>query len=240
MCSVIGYYSRNTTLKERNILKSIFLQSGIRGKHATGLFCGNGYVSEPVSTYEFSELFPFEEIVGETYLIGHTRYSTSDLNFNQPIVIEGIAIVHNGVVTQENPSKWENHFGYMCETRNDSELLLRAYRSGVHPLVKFRDSSIACIVSDGSYLKFFRNEYRPLWFFASDGSYFISSTRDILVRAFRENGISISPIKCKPCIEYSITNGELIELGIIDSKADLQRSLDCTLRYKSLSYGLQS
>lgn len=239
MCAVIGFYSSDVSEQERLLLSEVFIQSGIRGKHATGLFWGGGYVSEPVNVYDFVELFPFEEITGETYLIGHTRYSTSDLDYNQPILCnEGVSVVHNGVITQETPEKWVKHFGYSCETRNDSELILRAYINGHHPIERFKGSSISCIISDGRFLKFFRNSSRPLWFIKYGGSYFISSTKDILIRSFGKFGINIEPINCEPGVEYYITGGVLTKRSGMRIDYDWQCSLDCATNYKSLANGL--
>lgn len=57
-------------------------------------------------------------------LMAHGRYSTNDIGIKEthPIVDDGVMLVHNGVVRTD--------VAYETITRNDSELILRAYQSG--------------------------------------------------------------------------------------------------------------
>jgi asparagine synthetase B (glutamine-hydrolysing) len=57
-------------------------------------------------------------------LMAHGRYSTNDIGIKEthPIVDSGIQLVHNGVVRTDT--------AYETVTRNDSELILRAYQAG--------------------------------------------------------------------------------------------------------------
>jgi len=57
-------------------------------------------------------------------LMAHGRYSTNDIGIKEthPIVDKGVCLVHNGVVRTD--------VVYDTVTRNDSELILRAYQSG--------------------------------------------------------------------------------------------------------------
>ena len=240
MCAVIGFYSADPNSVDISILKQIYLESKIRGKHATGAYLYGDGVSLPIPSKEFVDLFPFEIISGETYFIGHTRYSTSDLSYNQPIIDKGVGVVHNGVITQEEPTKWEHHFGYKCETLNDSELILKCFQENkTHPLTKFKGSSVACIISDGNSLVFFRNESRPLWYYMHNKSLFISSTRDILRRAFDAViNLGIEPIKCDPYVEYKLIKGNLSKTTLSKDFIDKQVTLPCSDFYKSLCDGL--
>ena len=132
MCAIVGFESEKVTEKDLVILKKVLIESKIRGKHASGVawFDGGKICCEKKSLPmdKFLKDFDLSKIVynGKVKMIAHARYSTSDLEFNQPLVSGNLAIAHNGVVTQEAPENWEKHFGYKCETKNDSELLLRA------------------------------------------------------------------------------------------------------------------
>jgi asparagine synthetase B (glutamine-hydrolysing) len=57
-------------------------------------------------------------------LMAHGRYSTNDIGIKEthPIVDDGVMLVHNGVVRTSAV--------YETVTRNDSELILRAYQAG--------------------------------------------------------------------------------------------------------------
>jgi len=190
MCAVIGVCG---DIDERAIfnIKRIFEESQIRGKHATGVswVCENGLhsISEPVPATSFIsvlDLISATEIVKA--VIGHTRYSTSNLRYNQPIVSEGVHLVHNGVVTQSDKSEWEELFGVICETSNDSEIILRRFLSNrLISLIEGSGSySLIMLLKTGEIL-FFRNAYRPLWYYIGDNNVlYISSTTSILSRVF--------------------------------------------------------
>ena len=125
-------------------------------------------------------------------MIAHARYSTSNIQYNQPIVGKSLAVVHNGVITQSDPQMWESQYGYKCETQNDSELILRAVENGDNPLNKFPTSSIAALTLDGrGHLTYMRNSQRPLWMGKIGEGIVYASTYDILHRA----GVAeISPV----------------------------------------------
>jgi len=242
MCSVIGFVTNNYNEEQNLLLIELFKQSQIRGKHATGLsyFDKTGQVYTllaPIHANEFiKEIEEFNFIdQKDLFLIGHTRYSTSDLEYNQPIHFDGISIVHNGVITQEFSNKWKEHFGYDCETKNDSELILRCIKNNEHPLIKFKGSSIAAIVLQNEEIKFFRNGNRPLWYLEYNGSYFISSTKDILQRTFK-NVLNeyIEPIKCENGIEYKIDSIFRFSKSFINIDSDQQIDLECSNYYKKV------
>lgn len=188
MCGIIALQSPpNPELPK--LIETLLEESQIRGKHATGIsYCEGGAVKtikEPVSADQF-QLPPFEE---ELSLIGHCRYSTSDLAYNQPIADESDAIAHNGVITQSAHEQWGEKFGYQCSTKNDSELALHSIKAGKCPLVEFPDSSIAIVHLDAhGRINFGRNGSRPLWWCDYGAIFIVASTSDILVRAFKRMG----------------------------------------------------
>jgi glutamine phosphoribosylpyrophosphate amidotransferase len=189
MCAVIGTVLENPSLKDFEMLKRVFLESKIRGMHATGLSYvkANSIVTQklPVAADKFP--FDFESYLnedGNLYLVGHCRYSTSDLEYNQPISNDALSVVHNGVITQELPEKWKELYGYDCETKNDTELLLHTIQEDVSPLGRWKDASLSvCVLSREKNLKVFRNGKRPLYLTSLENGVIITSTADIPKRA---------------------------------------------------------
>ena len=189
MCSVIGAVLVKPDENQFEMLKRVFHESRIRGMHATGLsYVKDGAVwteKYPVPADQFP--FRFNDYVnedGNLYLVGHCRYSTSDLEFNQPIANQFISVVHNGVITQENPSQWKGLYNYDCETRNDTELILRTLEKGLSPLEVWNKSSLAvCELYHDKKLRFYRNGQRPIYFTLIDNGCIITSTKDIAHRA---------------------------------------------------------
>ena len=191
MCAVIGAFLENPSSEDLLTLANVFRESSIRGLHATGLsWVRENRIHTMISATpagKFLEAFGLEKTVnedGNLYLIGHCRYSTSDLNYNQPLWNESLAIVHNGVVSQEMPENWERLYGYKCETRNDSELILHTLKAKKSPLVEFADASMAVIeLYAEKKLRFYRNGKRPIYFTPMKNGSIITSTKDIATRA---------------------------------------------------------
>ena len=118
MCGVVGIVSKN--IIPTDIIEKLLLQSKIRGQHASGI----SYVDHDVlKTEKIAKNATFLEIknIKTRSLIAHTRYSTSSIEHNQPIAYDDLAVVHNGVITQEHSSHW-GKYGYEFKTKNDSEL----------------------------------------------------------------------------------------------------------------------
>lgn len=186
MCAVIGISIHDVTESDIELIKRIFLESRIRGKHATGVsyIKGDAIVtfSLPVPADEFIEQFDFHDTInnGGINLIGHCRYSTSDLEYNQPIADGNKAIVHNGVISQELPENWEALYGIKCETKNDTELLLRTEGN---PFAAWPNASISAIVLYPNELKVYRNGKRPLYETIVENGFILTSTKDIAHRA---------------------------------------------------------
>lgn len=199
MCGVIGFAIKNVEEEDISLIRNIFLESMIRGKHATGVSFFNGEkvvtIKEPVPADKFLENNDPKDWAynGNIICIGHIRYSTSDLNYNQPIATDKLSICHNGVITQETPENWKNNFGYDTETRNDSELILRCLEHKEVPFKVFPESSMAVTtLDDTGRIIFFRNGQRPLHYsflFNKENVGFgkrgviITSTEDILRRS---------------------------------------------------------
>ena len=192
MCAVIGAQLNSPTSNDLDLVRNVFLESRIRGLHATGLsYVKNGKVAtliEATPAPDFSPLSKMEQLLnedGNLYLIGHCRYSTSDLSFNQPIqTSDDLSLVHNGVVTQELPENWEKMYGYKTTTQNDTELLNRTIEAGYHPLEVWRDSSLSVIeLTSDKKITLYRNGKRPLYKTAMGNGYIITSTKDIAKRA---------------------------------------------------------
>lgn len=212
MCGVIGAHLESPSQEQIDTLKLLFVESGIRGLHATGYsVIRNGKVftqKAPVPSHVFVNSH-FAEIQPGDYtlqLIGHTRYSTSDLEYNQPIqVFDDLAIAHNGVLDQRPVSHWKE-YGYELQTANDSELIYQAAHSGREPLEEFPEASMAVIeLSSEKGLRWYRNGKRPLYFSKEKNGYIICSTKDIASRA----GVA-GARRCIPGVVYTPDGRETV------------------------------
>ena len=189
MCAVVGAILKDPRKEDFEMLHRVFLESKIRGMHATGIsYVKNGQIitdKRPVPADEFPFDFPsYVNEDGSLYLIGHCRYSTSDLEYNQPIANENLSVVHNGVITQEDPENWFDLYGYECETKNDTELILHTAEDCISPLLRWKDSSLAvCELHVDKVLRVYRNGKRPLYLTSIPSGCIITSTADVPKRA---------------------------------------------------------
>lgn len=197
MCGIVGIISPHKDLNAI-VFEELMLQSQIRGKHSTGIAFLNKENKLEVDTKPLpvSKYLEKSKVPQSTILLGHTRYSTSDIHFRQPLMSHGIALSHNGVITQEDPKLWGKYFDENEEdfaTNNDSELLLKSFNFEENPFSKFPKASVAAglIVEKDKQLVCFRNYTRPLWKFNVNYEMFgFASTGDIIKRAFRKIGVN--------------------------------------------------
>ena len=229
MCSVIGAIILEPRAEDFLMLHRVFLESKIRGMHATGIsYVKNGKLitdKRPVPADEFPFNFPsYLNEDGNLYLVGHCRYSTSDLEYNQPIANENLSVVHNGVITQELPEKWKELYGYDCETKNDTELILHTAEDCISPLLRWKDSSLAVIeLHVDKVIRFYRNGKRPLYLTSISNGCIITSTADVPKRA------EVPGFPVKTLMNHYITFDDQLAMTIekenIEDSVDLQYEL---------------
>ena len=217
MCGIFAIVSKDYISLE--LVKEILIQLKIRGKHSTGLsWVENEELKVNIQPVP-ADLFIIPKLKTKV-LIGHTRYSTSSLEYNQPIMNEHLSAVHNGVITQQDSKHWDNQ-EYVFKTKNDSEYILKSFLLNKHPLKDYPNASISTCVIDNKEkkLKFFRNDKRPLWYYKSEECIIATSTKDIFERLQYHN-----TKKCISCNEYEIPFEKLNvkEKIITESIRDLQ------------------
>jgi glutamine phosphoribosylpyrophosphate amidotransferase len=193
MCAVIGLILLEPTKQDFAMVRRVFHESKIRGMHATGISFLPKWsdkvetIKEPLPADQFVDKHLHNDNLadmvaedGNLYMIGHCRYSTSDLEFNQPMFYNEKSIVHNGVITQELPENWKELYGYDCITKNDSELVLHSS----DPLREFSHMSMGVVeLHKDRKLRFYRNGKRPLYLSSIPNGCIITSTADIANRA---------------------------------------------------------
>lgn len=225
MCGVLGITIKNFNGKDYDLIRSLFHQSMIRGKHATGVsYVKNSEVitvKKPIPANKFIDEVNLSKWVnedGNLYCIGHIRYSTSDLRYNQPFSTKELSIAHNGVITQEPPETWSNTYGFDVKTANDSELVLHSLLNDRHPLTFFTPASMAvCALKNNKELIAFRNHERPLYFYHEDRMTVFTSTKNIAQRAGVNN-----PQKTKMFRTYLVKDFELDYYDTETNVEDLQ------------------
>ena len=228
MCGVLAITIDDFNEGDHDLVRGLFHQSMIRGKHATGVsYVKNGIVNtikEPIPADEFikkQDLNTWRNEDGNLYCIGHIRYSTSDLRYNQPMESDTLSIVHNGVISQEPPERWRELFDLETKTANDSELILRQLESEkAHPLKAFHPASMAvCTINDEKDITAFRNEERPLYYYSDSRMTIFASTADILRRAGLTDIEKTEMYRVYMVIDFTLMS---VGLQVSDDIEDLQ------------------
>ena len=222
MCGVIGVKINEFDAVDEILVRSLFLQTMIRGKHATGVsYVKNNElhtIKEGIPADQFMQkhsVYDWVDSDNSITLIGHIRFSTSDLRYNQPFANDELSIVHNGVISQEPVETWS----FETETANDSEMILRSWEQGIHPLTSFAQKSMAvcALRKDSKTLVGFRNHERPLWYSIIDKGVVFTSTKDIANRS----GLNTTE-KCEMFVEYTFDQSLIMRHHETPSVNDLQ------------------
>jgi len=233
MCGIVGLIGKEITNSD---ILPLMKNSTIRGLH----HCGISYLKDDEIITKKDRFIKnvLKDKFETNYIIGHLRYSTSDLEYNQPIAYKDISIVHNGVITQADFSKWQELFEYELssyQTRNDTEILLKWIQDKKPFDFILNQGSIACAWLDRKEKTIYimRNGYRPLWYqYVYDKDRFVfASTKDILVRSNYNN-----PIKLKAGEVLKVTYGNEIKVEQVYYKPlkDLQNDSPTYQKYPSL------
>lgn len=232
MCAVIGAILLHPSKQDFAMIRRVFHESKIRGMHATGMSflpkwsSGIETIAESIPADKFVEKYLHDDNLGDMvaddgnlYLIGHCRYSTSDLEFNQPMYYNEKSIVHNGVITQELPDTWKDLYGYDCITKNDSELVLHSQ----DPLREFSHMSMGVVeLYKERRLRFYRNGKRPIYLTNVPNGCIITSTSDIAKRA--EIGQAVE-VMMNHYISFDEYLTMLIEPVAVEEAVDYQHAI---------------
>lgn len=197
MCGIIGFCGPNSP-ETRKLLANLIKESTYRGKHSTGLVSFNG---DSLDLHHLTPEHPcygvpLEESlmwmtmgVATLCVIAHTRYCTSDPASPLPIVDQDLAIVLNGVITQEPLENWDTYGPLPYTTRNDAEIALRLSRLG--RVNETPGSYAMCFLGNKGTISGVRSPERPLWChsfrWGKDVAHVFTSTLDIAVRADQSN-----------------------------------------------------
>jgi len=189
MCGVIGFSSPNSA-QYRAVLASLLVESSYRGLHTLGLAWNGKHDTLVHHNSPLIEREAVQELLDlaldglpRISLLGHTRYCTSDPESPLPIIRNGMAIVLNGVISQESPENWPNTRDTPYEGWNDAEIALRFAQDGA--LAEHGGSfAIGILQADGTQI-WLRNGHRPLYQGQWMDAMFHCSTFDIAKRALR-------------------------------------------------------
>lgn len=209
MCGIFGAIIIKPTDEDLRKIERLFLALESRGTHATGCaWAKDRYVhveKEGIPARHFVDcVLRLDQMIderGNLHMVGHTRYTTSNIFDHQPIGDDHHVIAHNGIITQRDPVNWKRRFGLTTRTQNDSELIYAVqHQKQTHPLEfkRFQNSTIGVVelTSLGTLIGY-RNFGRPLWTAYDPKKYavFASTGEALLEAGFKD------PVMCESYVE---------------------------------------
>ena len=194
MCGVIGVKLKQELDEESfNNLTDLIYESRIRGMHAYGfsfLINNEIVISKTLSISKQIIRNILLEMKTDSLLF-HSRYSTSgdfyNKENNQPICVNGVALVFNGILSMKNKQIIEKDFNITMATENDGEVFIRQCDDTPNKYIAFLKENYACsfagiILSKKSFFAI-RNNKRPMYLYEDNKLTIVCSTLDIFLRS---------------------------------------------------------
>lgn len=100
MCGIFGVVSPGTVDQRR--LRQLALHARQRGRDSSGLLIhdGESYLVKRAD-YDIKRLLAEHGPMRSSVVMGHSRLITNGLLDNQPVVRDGISVIHNGIIVNE-------------------------------------------------------------------------------------------------------------------------------------------
>lgn len=121
MCGIFGII-RNSQIDEREI-NHLALHARQRGRDSSGLIIRSGESYLAIrADYDIKLLLSKHGKVSANVLMGHSRLITNGLSDNQPVIRDGIVVLHNGIIVNEE-EVWSK-LDFKRQLQIDSEAII--------------------------------------------------------------------------------------------------------------------
>ena len=101
MCGIFGSISKDQI--NVNNLKKLSAYARQRGRDSSGLVnCINNNYEITRADFDINKLFKKINFRSSKFVMGHSRLITNGLSDNQPVIRDGIILIHNGIIVNEN------------------------------------------------------------------------------------------------------------------------------------------
>jgi glutamine---fructose-6-phosphate transaminase (isomerizing) len=121
MCGIFGIVSQSD-VKQQD-LKMLSLHARQRGSDSSGfIYLENDRYQVQRADYDVKQLLSKIKLYQSSVVLGHSRLITNGLGDNQPVIRDEIAVIHNGIITNE-ADVWKE-LGMERKLQIDSELIV--------------------------------------------------------------------------------------------------------------------
>ena len=176
--------AKKPTKKNIELLHLIIQQSKIRGLHSFGY----SYYDNELKTIKQHNISDIDFPVSDR-IIFHNRYATSgdylDHNNNQPISVNEMSLVFNGVIDMRTKEEMQESYNIQMQTENDGELVIQLCGNDQEKIIDYIKKikgSFAGLIMMNNKMYAIRNKNRPAWKLEYNNATYIASTKDIFKR----------------------------------------------------------
>lgn len=128
MCGVFGIIG--PAASDADKLQVLVKHSEQRGRDSSGLISINlDRYAVVRADYPITDLVRGERLQGTTVIIGHSRLITNGARDNQPVIRDGVAVIHNGIIVNDE-DVWRKS-GYARRQIIDSEIIAAYFSENV-------------------------------------------------------------------------------------------------------------
>jgi glucosamine--fructose-6-phosphate aminotransferase (isomerizing) len=213
MCGIFGIISTKTVI--RSELEVLARHARQRGKDSSGLiFHDRVRYSVCRADYPIDRLLREIRHVKTGVVMGHSRLITNGLSDNQPVVQDGICVLHNGIIV--NHEEIWKRIGKVPRQSIDTEIIAALVRNHLDSGGLVRDipktvlaecrGIVACAVLIPALGK--------LCLFSNNGSLYIGEIGERLY--FSSEYFPLAKLGCKEIVE--VREGKFIEIPISDAE----------------------
>ena len=101
MCGIFGIIAKNVI--DQNHLSQLAHHARQRGRDSSGLMIhGAGSYQVDRADYDIKRLLRKQGQRTTNFVMGHSRLITNGLADNQPVVRDGIVVIHNGIIVNDD------------------------------------------------------------------------------------------------------------------------------------------
>lgn len=121
MCGIFGLISKKNI--DNGHLSKLAQLARQRGRDSSGLlFYDDGAYLVKRADYDVKKLLRKVEKIHSNFVMGHSRLITNGLSDNQPVVRDGISVIHNGIIVNDE-EVW-NNINVKRKFQIDSEVII--------------------------------------------------------------------------------------------------------------------
>lgn len=234
MCGIFGLIATNTV--NQNHLQQLALHARQRGQDSSGLIIHqqDSYQVKRAD-YDIKQLLKKTKQLESTVVMGHSRLITNGLADNQPVVRDGLCLIHNGIIVNDE-AIWAT-LGITRRFQIDSEVILGIalqYLAEDIPISQLSEKILSLCQGTISCALLMPNAGKVL-LFSNNGSLYVGQQREATY--FSSERYPLETVNCSD-IEQIWQQGLLLDIpktSDIEVTDDQQRTENLIPTFKNIA-----